>query len=386
MGGIAAAPAEPQAAELPNLENLRISGYSGNVVQVLERVLRKLRLEEDEIKRTNQFIDQLVKRDLVNGLKAESKLFAMIYKEIQWTGSFYEGLKISKPDEFDLNIVFKFPFDEKKLKLVARNDQPGFVTVKGYGQALESIKADPKWQPPVYTELARWTDPSGNLLQDKVRQWMEGITTKFVNNYNVGKPINEQLHLKKSGPAMTLEIGGLSIDVVPVFGFITPPPHPIRTPKPLNRSWFIVPKPLKNEQSISDAWRVSFYQFEKDIIRDYGRIKPAIKLIKKLRDEQNWQSLYSYAIKNAALWMKESGELSENDNTDLAFIKLLRGIQKYLQDGFLPFYWEKRGNMLRMGNVERTNLANRITRLIRNIEQNWEANPAYIGELIYPDQ
>jgi len=54
-----------------------------------------------------------VKRQLLNGLK-EQKLFNLLYKEIAWTGSYYEGLKISDPDEFDLNIVFKMP-DKNKL-------------------------------------------------------------------------------------------------------------------------------------------------------------------------------------------------------------------------------------------------------------------------------
>jgi hypothetical protein len=41
-----------------------------------------------------------------------------------------------------------------------------------------------------------------------------------------------------------------------------------------------VPKPLKEAHGIVDAWRVNFYQFEKDMLRDYGKIKPAIKLVK----------------------------------------------------------------------------------------------------------
>jgi Mab-21 protein len=103
-----------------------------------------------------------------------------------------------------------------------------------------------------------------------------------------------------------------------------------------------VPKPLKEAHGIVDAWRVNFYQFEKDMLRDYGKIKPAIKLVKvnsthwgkaflspfcelnlqKLRDNQTWKSLFSYAIKTVAIWMKESGELSENDKIEIAFLNV----------------------------------------------------------------
>jgi hypothetical protein len=46
------------------------------------------------------------------------------------------------------------------------------------------------------------------------------------------------------------------------------------------QQWVIVPKPLKEAHGVVDAWRVNFYQYEMEILRDYGRIKPAIKLIK----------------------------------------------------------------------------------------------------------
>ncbi|XP_065335799.1 cyclic GMP-AMP synthase-like receptor [Cloeon dipterum] len=384
MGNTAAAPAEvQQAPALPDIGKLEISRkkYPGTIVQVLENVNGQLKLKEDEIKNTNRLIDELVKKDLIEGLKKKSKAFELIYQKIVWTGSSYEGLKISHPDEFDLNIVLRFPFKSDLIKISPRNDVPGFVTIKNFKKALDTIEADPKWRP-AYTELLKWADDSGNLLTNKVREWMESIVVKFSNEYNVGKPENKKIIVRKSGPAMTLWLGKLSIDVVPVFGFTSPPPSPIRVPKPMNREWFIVPKPLKGQTDIKDAWRVSFYEFEKDILRDYGTIKPAIKLIKKLRDTQDWKSLYSYAIKSAALWMKEEGGISGNEKIDITFLKLLKGIQTYLDKGFLPFYWEKRANMLRMNDVERKNLANRIARLIIKIEENWVSNPSYIGELI----
>jgi hypothetical protein len=45
-------------------------------------------------------------------LKKQSSLFEKLYKEIKWTGSYYEGLKISKPDEFDLNVVINMPDED----------------------------------------------------------------------------------------------------------------------------------------------------------------------------------------------------------------------------------------------------------------------------------
>jgi hypothetical protein len=125
--------------------------------------------------------------------------------------------------------------------------------------------------------------------------------------------------------------------------------------------------------------------------------------MQKLRDNQTWKSLFSYAIKTVAIWMKESGELSENDKIEIAFLKvcfsfnvllgdvlnisidlfqLLKKVKDYLKDGFLPFYWDERGNMLKMSDSERLNCYRRLERLIIKFEESWVTNPAFIGETI----
>lgn len=51
---------------------------------------------------------QVEQKVIKDGLMKDP-LFAKLYQEILWTGSFYEGLKISAPDEFDLNIIMRMP-------------------------------------------------------------------------------------------------------------------------------------------------------------------------------------------------------------------------------------------------------------------------------------
>jgi hypothetical protein len=130
--------------ELDNeVQNMQItsttSSFNGTVRQVLDQVLGKLKLQDDEIKQTNETLDSLVqrelqkytaqpdkfyfcksqvKKELIEGLKKQSCLFEKLYKEIKWTGSYYEGLKISKPDEFDLNIVLKMPVEDDQIKVL----------------------------------------------------------------------------------------------------------------------------------------------------------------------------------------------------------------------------------------------------------------------------
>ena len=46
-------------------------------------------------------------------MKESDELFKTLYQQVYFSGSYYDGLKIGKPDEFDLNIVIdKTPFKD----------------------------------------------------------------------------------------------------------------------------------------------------------------------------------------------------------------------------------------------------------------------------------
>ena len=46
-------------------------------------------------------------------MKESDELFNALFREIYFSGSYYDGLKIGKPDEFDLNLVIdKTPFQD----------------------------------------------------------------------------------------------------------------------------------------------------------------------------------------------------------------------------------------------------------------------------------
>lgn len=44
-------------------------------------------------------------------MKSEDSLFKKMYQEIIFCGSFYKGTKIEAPNEFDLNVTLKLPFN-----------------------------------------------------------------------------------------------------------------------------------------------------------------------------------------------------------------------------------------------------------------------------------
>ena len=63
-----------------------------------------LKLNADKIENTNQILNWL-ELDVVNAMKKNDQLFNFLFREIYYTGSYFDDLKIREPDEFDLNFV-----------------------------------------------------------------------------------------------------------------------------------------------------------------------------------------------------------------------------------------------------------------------------------------
>ena len=53
--------------------------------------------------------------DLIPLMKQEDVLFNKLYSRYCGAGSYYDGLKVGKPDEFDINIVIRLPINYEEV-------------------------------------------------------------------------------------------------------------------------------------------------------------------------------------------------------------------------------------------------------------------------------
>ncbi|KAF4530402.1 hypothetical protein B566_EDAN018382, partial [Ephemera danica] len=138
-------------------------------------------------------IDPQIRIRVINGLK-EDKLFEKLFFELAGTGSFYEGLKVSKPDEFDLNLIMRLPnmpvktaFKEAQdksmptIEITINGAPPGYLSINNLGAVLKYIKENNPTDYAIYKGMEGWCDKNGSLLQSKFRFWMEGLVSKFMN-------------------------------------------------------------------------------------------------------------------------------------------------------------------------------------------------------------
>ncbi|CAL7936082.1 unnamed protein product [Xylocopa violacea] len=344
-------------------------------------------LQDAETKEAIQYLLAIVE-ELLQRMKSKDTLFAKTYKHITYCGSFYKGTKVGKPNEFDLNIVFNLPINYSSIDF--SSTRPAFVKLNVNNSQIDNCLTDAEKR--LFNNLIL----NGFLDPNKFRSWIEGIIYRVVNELpmsgnkhklfvsNGELSFYATLKIKKSGPAFTLMLNilnrNIDVDLVPTLKFnITAIRKFISNFNELqncqNSICFAIPVPVRggNANLVTDQhWRLSFCLQENEILRRYGRVKPIIRQMKKLRDTQNWKSIASYYIET--LFYNKLTELKPNLNSipsTYFFFIMLKALCEACVQHQIHYFWNRDYNLLeKIGIVEMQNIAYRLKFIIKIIEQN----------------
>lgn len=230
-------------------------------------------------------------------------------------------------------------------------------------------------------------DNNGYIITSKVSSWMEGVFKRALNDFPYGSIITTTrgtyaAKVHKAGPAFTLKLNDavngtqlkMDIDLVPCFRFTQSnwPVNPYR-PNPVQQRYkfFVVPKQPYIGEYTKRYWRLSFQMQEGDLINDVGNLKPAMRLLKKLRDTQGHVCIASYYIKTIFLWELEENKAMFKKSLTHVFVTMLKKYQQYIEEGTIPYYWNEKNNLIEKPDRETLqNIANRLRFIIKKIENN----------------
>lgn len=348
-------------------------------------------LDPDDKKNNNQQLKPIFD-SLIEAMKQQSPLFKKTYQRCVFAGSYYKNTRVGKPEEYDVNFVIKLPFKEKDIKFIS--DGPGYIKLRTTWKDMSynTLNLEQK----ALSELNSFIDEESYLNQDTFRTWMEGILSKVAYKSSKSNRIilngSIQITIKKAGPAFTLRISGLNIDidVVPVLAFSNSNPPPKCSKRYIlerynsgSRYWSAVPKPLNNSKTnFPDKryryWRLCFYEFEKDILgqHQYGPVKPIIRHLKKLRDTQKW-NIASYYIETLCLNNLDIFHISNKYSFTRLCFTMLQILREAFRNNSIEYFWDEDLNLLEhIGFFQMKNMEGNINRIIKTIE-NTIANDKY---------
>lgn len=348
----------------------------------LKEILRtKVKLEDqsENIKLLNIVLNKLIKQ-----MKTD-KLFLALYKDIYYTGSYYEGLRVKNATEFDLNFVLDF-CKNMNFQITTKNSPPSFVTCQLTSE-LKDLMLKTNWN--VIRDIIRTFFNSKNFLKaEKVKNWLQGIIDSSLSKLERITGVSKVKRLL-SGPAITIYIiteSGVQIDVdlVPVLEFKWPSwpegaaQYFLKNISYEERYWFIVPKlpPFEicdQNYKLSHQWRLHFPGIEKKLIHNKQCLKPIIKLLKLLRDKENWRSLASYYLKTVVIWsviIDENTDWNEYYMDDI-FIKVLKQLKNFVENLNLPYLFYPEYNLIcKMTTAQSKHIKLRLDKIINDIENN----------------
>ena len=177
-------------------------------------------------------VEQFVKKAFISQIKELDGLFDVLYSHIYHGGSYYDGLRITEPTEFDLNAILKMPFDKNLIKLEFGNGTSiPFGFAKYYCiSPPEKVTTSPKMTKNLKKDFFDFFEENTFvLLPLKVRDWFRSVVDKAIRYYerNPFEHCQKKLTVRKFkwgllSPAATLKIKvdndlEVDIDLVPAL-------------------------------------------------------------------------------------------------------------------------------------------------------------------------
>ncbi|XP_049784521.1 cyclic GMP-AMP synthase-like receptor [Schistocerca cancellata] len=361
---------------------------------------------------------------IIQKMKEKDKKFNECYQRIFFAGSYWDGLKVGKPTEFDVDIVIKLPFIRNLIQ-VEPCESPAFVKVKvGTRQPnfrkQKSQKKKPPKQPPKEPSnqpnfgkmlLESLLDYRRYLTQSPLRTWMESVLHQALGCfpqegdswvlYDEKQPGRQYMvKVKKSGPALTLNIVLLDgfrmdVDLVPVIELRCcehlPSHFKLQQYSDRHNTFFIVPKPNKRLPKADDCWRLAFHEQERAVLATYGAgmMKPVCRLLKKLRDTLDMPMLASYYLKTLVMKViseQEDDRFFRNSLVNL-FVHMLVVLKHQLGLGCINYFWDENYNLLEGYHREAVrHCYGRIKNVVEDIQKNIEMDPLVLARNILNDE
>ncbi|XP_048386993.2 cyclic GMP-AMP synthase-like [Stegostoma tigrinum] len=332
--------------------------------KALRGVVEKLKIRSVQKSRASRQVNEVVDRLLRYIRKESGGCFSDVTKLA--SGSYYENVKISEPNEFDIMIVIPI----KRIQFLEVDTEGAFYQV--------TFKRKPGANP-LSQFVCNDTLSAEEMICHLRKLIKEGVKT--LTEYNI------KLERRKPGcPAVTLQIedkeyGPISLDMVLALE-VHSQSWPGSTTKGLKiegwlgkkvrkefrmKPFYLVPKHPLNlaegacNQSQKEMWRISFSHIEKMMLLNHGSLKtccesesskccrkPCLKLLKNLiqklkeKNPRILANVVSYHAKTTLLHAcvkRPQDEQWSFEELDTCFLQLVDDFIEYLKASNLPHFF-----------------------------------------------
>ena len=343
-----------------------MASIAGNPNAILEEIyVEKVKLDEEERDKSNRIIE-FIREVLIRRMCENNGFFNTMYRELYYTGSSYDGLKICEPDEYDLNLNLDPKIPELRI-IRDEGCKPGYVLYGFYKEVLPKYMLNPFSQEVL--QLIKKMKNKYVMDPNKVKRWVQDILNETLPSLRnqFGHYGILDVEVNGDGTALTLNVISKSghyvdVDLVPVFNIkgerVKKKHYPqlwdaVQNPKKMYKEGAkrafrrrvniaireecrLIPKVDKNNRGLL-YWHLNFRHVENQILMDKQCAKKVIKLLKYLRDcnQDLIGELFSYCLKTIVVQLILDDPNDDWNNRELAnyFLKALKFLTKKLEYG-----------------------------------------------------
>lgn len=370
--------------------------HRGRPVKTLEEIFQEVNRRHVRIKRKdrkdNNSILYKVLQELLKRMRKCDTLFDSMNPKLEYLGSYFDGMRVGQPNEYDINVILTIHVNYSKISLDARETQNGYTSIVMPAE-FRRLSKTPATATKGFKKTEFWCDRSYRLSVKNFRSWMQSVVDTALNQLPLedGKRILKvknnyfKMLYKTSGPANTFTISiendyVIDVDLVPTLAFELPK-VPFNSKidfdkvrKTKTNFYFAVPKPSDNDFS----WRLAFPYQERYYTDSTNNLKSTLKLLKLFRDIQGFNKLASYFIKTLFLWeiIEKDDDFWKKNSLTFLVLYMLQKLRDCLAIATIKNFWCCDHNLLEKIKQETCqNWSNRITNIINDIERNKLTNP-----------
>ncbi|EDV50706.1 uncharacterized protein LOC6544774 [Drosophila erecta] len=297
-----------------------------------QQILEKLLIPDNERAAYTKDSEE-IQNYVVDELKRVDDTFRQVFDGLSLGGSYLDCVKLNVPDEFDLHMKLKFPYDIQPEPI-----GEGFVRLKGNFHVISPQLIN-------RTHLQHWLRLAFRKVFDSYKTF---ATTR-------GRVYKLSYTLEGYGCAHTiLAISGsrsISFDLVPAFEFSGSQwpfafcPVPAETRE--KWAWFAIPQKKTKPKC---TFMVCAPHWEREIMKDTNNLKNVLRLMKGLRDAHasKLPHLSSYMLKAVLLNRIKSADWERDLGTLL--VEMWSHLVDHLRTRRLEFFLAKDHNVLQRMN------------------------------------
>lgn len=280
-----------------------------------------------------------------------------------------DRVKLVTPDEFDLHLKLKFPY-----QITPKRDENGFVYLYAPGGGRPMVASD------------------GYIHRDGLQGWLRNIFNEVfgtsglrVTCCNARAYTLKHVSLHRYGCAHTIEAVGvnrtISFDLVPAFEFSSSQiPYDIPSVIPnvaRQYPWFAIPQQKHGSQD-DRTFMVCAPHWEREMVKNSYNFKNVLRLMKALKDKNNLPHLSSYMLKTVMLHKHNSVDWQRDEG--FLLLKMWSNLVDDLRSGQLNFILAKGHNIFdRMNYTERNTCFTNANYILDKLNDPYTQN--YLHEL-----